>query len=87
MIFDREKDLLMEEFGNQALVFDLKTNLPYALNRVASLILMNTDGKKTIEAVAEEVCREYHVDLDRALWDVKKLYQELDEKGIIKRVS
>lgn len=77
----------MEEFDDQTLVFDLKTNLPYALNHVASLILMNTDGKKTIEAVAEEVCREYHVDFDKALWDVKRLYQELDEKGIIKQVS
>ena len=54
MIFKKNRKILFEKFKNQTLAFDLSTNLPYVLNNVAAFILINTDGRKSLAAIAEE---------------------------------
>ncbi|RLC26136.1 MAG: hypothetical protein DRH56_04990 [Deltaproteobacteria bacterium] len=83
MVFAKSKDVLAERFGDRVLVFDLRKNLPYELNRSAAFVFMNTDGRTAPEAIARKFCREYDVDPDRALHDIRVLYEDLSRRGLV----
>ena len=76
MIFKKNREILLEKLKNQTLAFDLTTNLPYVLNDVAAFILLNTDGKKNLTSIAEEICREFDVPYYQALDDIKRVYDK-----------
>jgi len=83
MIFHMRQDLLTERFDDQVLLFDPDNNLPYILNPVAAYILMNTDGSKSQETIAEMLYAEFDVEFHRALEDIKLVYNDLLEKELI----
>lgn len=87
MIYCRHENVLMDSFDNQVLLFDLRNNLPYILNDVASYVFMHTDGTSGPEVIAEKVCEKYDVEFNRALLDIELLYEELVQKGLIRRVE
>jgi len=83
----RIKDgILFQELGRDLVLFDLETNLPYALNPVGSLIFRMIDGERTLEEIAERISREYDVGFDQAMKDLLKLSEALIQRGIIKQV-
>jgi len=77
------RDLLVEQFDDQVLLFDPCNNLPYVLNHVAAFILMNTDGEKNQEEIAERLCQRFDVDFHQALADIRGVYKDLIRKGLI----
>ncbi|MFH1490043.1 MAG: PqqD family protein [Pseudomonadota bacterium] len=82
-MFKRHEEVLLESFGEELLVFDLRNHLPYTLNGTASFILRNTDGRQNPESIAEKVCHKFEVEYEEALQGVHALYGALQTKGII----
>jgi hypothetical protein len=87
MLFNKSQDILFESFDRRTLVFDLKKHLPYDLNEIASYIFLKTDGNTHQEKIAEKVCEKYDVGSYKALIDIKALYKDLHQKGIIESVE
>ena len=87
MLFDKSQNILFERFDRRTLVFDLKKNLPYDLNEIASYIFLKTDGNTHQEKIAEKVCEKYDVGHHHALLDIKALHKDLHQKGIIEPVE
>lgn len=83
MIFRRRKNILIERFDEQTLVFDLEKNLPYVLNGVASYVLAHTDGLRSQEEIAEKVCLEFDVEFPEALDDIRGLYEEFARRNLV----
>jgi len=53
------------------------------LNTTARDILQKTDGQTSGEDVARDIADEYEIDLEEALQDVKELYLQLTEQGLL----
>ena len=87
MIFRVRGNVLIESFHKRIVVFDTHKNLPYIMNEVASFVFLNTDGKKTIEDVAERLCDEYDVNFDQALGDVRNIYEDFSFKQLVSDVK
>ena len=51
MLFQKAENILIERFGDETLVFDLHTNLPFILNPVAAYIFSKTDGKRDCKEI------------------------------------
>ncbi|MFC1892102.1 PqqD family peptide modification chaperone [Thermodesulfobacteriota bacterium] len=83
MIFHMRSNILTAEFDDQILLFDPVKNLPYVLNGVAAFILSKTDGIRSDKDIAEEVLREFSVEYDEALADIKNLYAECIDMNIV----
>lgn len=84
--YRKRKGILCEKMGRDLVLFDLHTNLPYALNPAAALIFEMMDGERHSREIAQKICQEYDVDLDRAMEDLDALSQDLVQKGIIEKV-
>lgn len=83
MISHMRPNILTAEFDDQILLFDPVKNLPYVLNGVAAFILSKTDGIRSDEDIAKEVIKEFRVEYDEALADIKNLYSECIDMNII----
>lgn len=53
----RTADIVIQEFGNEILIYDLKTDKAYSLNQSSALIWQLCDGEKTISEIAGIVSR------------------------------
>lgn len=53
----------------------------YTLNEVGSFIWHLIDGRRSAQAIAEAVCAEYDVTLERAALDVDELLTALEWRG------
>ncbi|MBW2029120.1 MAG: PqqD family protein [Deltaproteobacteria bacterium] len=84
--YRKREGILSEKMGKDLVLFDLDTNLPYALNPAAALIFEMMDGERDSREIAQKICQKYDVDLDRAMEDLDTLSQDLVQKGIIERV-
>ena len=82
--YHRKADILFQRFDDETLLFDLKKNVPYILNGVASFIFSMADAGLGREEIAEKMSREFQVSHDRSLRDITAILQELLDKGIIR---
>jgi len=73
----------MESFEDGALILNLKDLTLKELNTTARDILQKTDGQTSGEDVARDIADEYEIDLEEALQDVKELYLQLTEQGLL----
>lgn len=53
----RTSDIVVQEFGSEILVYDLKTDKAYNLNESSALIWQLCDGETTIEEIADAASR------------------------------
>jgi hypothetical protein len=83
MIFNMGSNILKAEFKDQILLFDPAKNLPYVLNGVAAFILSKTDGVRSDKEIADEVFKEFSVEYDKALSDIRSLYKECSDINIV----
>jgi hypothetical protein len=51
----RRDDLVIQEFAEELLVYDLRINKAICLNRTSALVWQNCDGKKNISQITAEV--------------------------------
>ena len=84
-MFARRKDIVFERFDDRVLVFDLKKYLPWELNSTAAFVFLRTDGRTPLEEIVRGISREYDVDPDSALQDIRALYEDLHVKGLVTR--
>jgi len=80
-------DAAFEVFDDGGLILNLKDVTFTELNITARDIVQATDGKKSLDEVAEVIAREYEIDLGVARTDVKELYDDLKKQGIIERLN
>ncbi len=49
----RKNDLVVQEMGNEVLIYDLKTDKAICLNETSALVWQNCDGKTTVNEIAK----------------------------------
>ncbi len=59
----------------------------YRLNDVAACIWNEIDGRQSINDIAESLCREFEVSVDKAREDVRVLLSDLEKAGIVQRAA
>lgn len=82
-IYRLGEDAAFEAFDDGGLILDLNTITFTELNATARDILQATDGKHSRQEVAAILAREYEIDAETALADVKELYDDLTKQGIL----
>ena len=53
----RNKDLVVQEFANEVLIYDLTINKAFCLNQTSAMIWQLSDGTKTVSQIGEIVSR------------------------------
>jgi hypothetical protein len=48
----RTKDLVLQDLGNEILIYDLKINKAYCLNETSAIIFQNCDGKTSFDELS-----------------------------------
>ena len=86
-VYQLSIDAAFEVFDDGGLILNLKDVTFTELNITARDIVQATDGKKSLDEVAEVIAREYEIDLGVARTDVKELYDDLKKQGIIERLN
>ena len=51
----RNNDIVIQETGNEILIYDLKSNRANSLNETAALVWNHCDGSKTAKEISEEI--------------------------------
>ena len=82
-IYRLGEDAAFEAFDDGGLILDLNTITFTELNATARDILQATDGMHSLQEVAAILAREYEIDAETALADVKELYDDLTKQGIL----
>ena len=86
-IYRLGEDAAFEAFEDGGLILDLNTITFTELNATARDILQATDGKHSLQEVAAILAREYEIDAETALADVKELYDDLTKQGILVEIT
>lgn len=86
-VFRLSENAAFEAFDDGALILNLNEVTFTELNPTARDILKATDGKNSLEQVAEILAAEYEIDLELARADTKELYDDLFSQGIIEKVK
>ena len=53
----RKSDIVIQEFGDEILIYDLRANKAFNLNQTSTLIWQLSDGDKTIAEIAEDISK------------------------------
>lgn len=56
----RRKDIVIQEFGNETLIYDLTANKAFNLNETSSLIWQLSTGNNTISEIASELSYKFN---------------------------
>lgn len=51
----RKADIVVQEFGNEILIYDLNINKAFALNATASIVWQNCNGTNSINGIADQL--------------------------------
>ena len=86
MLFQQVENILVEKFGDQILLFDLDTNLPFILNPLAAYIFLKTNGRRDCREIAKKVSQEFDVGFEQALSDVESINQTFLQKKIVFKI-
>ena len=63
----RQDDLVVEEFLDDVLVYDLQRNRAHCLNRTAALVWQNCDGRTTVAELARVLASELEIPANEAM--------------------
>ena len=85
----RTQKLIVQELDDELLIYDLETNKAFCLNKTASLILNECDGKKTIEEACQNLSRKLKTEIDEnivwmALGQLKKRSLLMEDNKTVK---
>ena len=59
----RKSDLVIQEAGDELLIYDLKTNKAYCLNETSAIVWQLCDGDNSIEKIANEMSKQLKVEI------------------------
>ncbi|MDH7569011.1 MAG: PqqD family protein [Armatimonadota bacterium] len=63
----REEELVVQELGDEVLVYDLRRHRAHALNRAAALVWRQCDGKTSVSEMAAALHRELGIAADEEM--------------------
>src|SRR5438128_2933171 len=72
----RREDLLLEEVGDEFVIYDLQRHRVHQLNRAATLVWQSCDGRKTVAQLRRILQNELNPAADDAI-----VWQALDRLG------
>ena len=75
--------LAARKVGGEMVVLSADDSSLFVLNEVATAIWEAADGQRTVDEIADEVCREYDVDRETALTDVAQFVAALAAAGVV----
>lgn len=84
----RQTKIVVQEFGNEILIYDLRANKSFALNETSSIVWQHCDGKNTIADIAGKMTLELEESVSEELvWlALEKLKKEKlieDDKNFV----
>jgi hypothetical protein len=79
----RGPKLAARKVGGEMVILSAEDSSLFVLNEVGTTIWEAADGRTSIQAIADAMCREYEVDPDRALRDVEEFVQALAAAGVL----
>lgn len=98
----RNKDLVLQETGDELMVYDLKTNKAICLNRTSAFIWQNCDGNRDVTQLVKLIKKEFGSSVDEDfVWlaisqlkkenlidnDVPDKFDGMSRREVIKRVG
>ena len=81
-VFHRTRETPWNTIDEEAVVLNLDNGHYYVLNETGRRIWELLDGRRSLEQIAAQICREYEVGEQQALADVLKLVKELAAEGL-----
>jgi hypothetical protein len=88
-LIDKQKNIISKKINNEYILVPLTGNVAnmeslYTLNETAAFLWGKIDGTKNITRLAEEVVKEFNVDMLEAMIDTKEFIDEIKGLLIIK---
>lgn len=85
MGYARRPTVKVKHVGEELLVLDEENGQIHQLNRTASFIWKQCDGKTSVEEIARRMERVFHVDPADAARDVHAAVDKLNDLGLLMR--
>ena len=90
-IFRRSQDVVCRQVGEESILVPIRHNVGnldyvYTLSPVAARIWSLLDGKRSVDAIADELCGEFEVNSDVAAADVAALLADLASASLVSEV-
>jgi hypothetical protein len=79
----RGERLAARKVGGEMVILSADDSSLFVLNEVGTAIWEAADGRTSLEAIADGVCREFDVDLDTAQRDVSEFVTALAAAGVV----
>jgi hypothetical protein len=91
-IYRRSQDVVCRQVGGESILVPIRHNVGnldyvYTLSPVAARIWALLDGNRSVDDLANELCREFAVDSDTAVADVTALLADLASASLIAEVA
>ena len=83
----RGEKLAARKVGGEMVILSADDSSVYVLNEVGTAIWEAADGRTSLQAIADGMCREYDVDPATALRDVEEFVQSLAAAGVVTMVD
>lgn len=65
----RQSDIVVQEFENETLIYDLKTNKAFCLNETSSMIWQLSDGTKTVSEISQILTKKLKLPMsEEVIW-------------------
>lgn len=76
--------LITRELKNEFIIIDTENGQIHSLNKTAAMIWQMSDGKLSIDNMAQHVLEKFDASFDKAKSDVEKILRDFHKKGLIK---
>jgi hypothetical protein len=85
-IYKKDASLPWRRFGEQAVIVNKNPEIVHVANDVGIRVWELLDGKSTLEAIIQQMAREYEASLEQISGDVCELITELENQRLIQNV-
>lgn len=75
--------VVFRELDGEAVILNLQSGIYFGLDAIGTRVWERIDRHEPVEAVVSALVAEYDVDADRARADVRRLIQQLLDKGLL----
>ena len=83
----RRDDNVWRDLGDEVVILDEVGTQVCMLNKTAAMVWILADGTKTLDEIAESVCKRFDVGPEKALADVREFRDQLLGAGLAEMVS
>jgi len=76
-------DVMSERFGDEIVLLNLKTNRFFSLNRTGARLWELLAAGERLEAIEEQLCREFEVDRAQVTVEVERMVASLNKEQLL----